>query len=524
MWKQMMLGLLLVSLCGCIKNKDELTLNADGSGKVRIETQTSVPPELTEGMSGQLGGSTIIYPPTSESEARKFFPAKDFTVTVKQSKADNGEITTITEAEFKDINVLLASSYGRAHQLSVSIADGFLVVKGVTGMEATARFAEIKDPAGMGMDLPGMADLQKNSGEMRAEFQVTLPNEIAKANGNQTGKTASWIVERAQCKDAEDFARKLAVVSEASCPATGVKMSPAAPVRLGLLPFAELAAAAGLEAGANVDTNRISAAAKFVPFGLSVTRSLDLSGSGGMQESSAQLVGAILIPQELAPLKWGDPQLDEVVDAKGNNLKASEEGDSSSVLRRYSSRESEADEDGATNRVQRHVMTISFRPPDWKINEIARIKGSVSLQYLGDSQLVKLTNAIPAKWIADASKMMRGGVSFDDGKKPLSSVQLASLGLTLSVQMGMAQAGMTMLTLQVAGKQVALTDVQIYVSAGKPWPTFLQQQDFGPGDATMCQLLVAGKPEPPLSLALRASGGGTTVQVPFLLEHVSLAK
>jgi len=49
MWKRMTLGLLLVLLCGCIKTKDELTINADGTGKVRIETQTSIPPELSEG-------------------------------------------------------------------------------------------------------------------------------------------------------------------------------------------------------------------------------------------------------------------------------------------------------------------------------------------------------------------------------------------------------------------------------------------------------------------------------------------
>src|SRR6266404_4567297 len=37
--------LLVALLCGCFKTKDELTLEADGSGKVRIETRTSVPAE-----------------------------------------------------------------------------------------------------------------------------------------------------------------------------------------------------------------------------------------------------------------------------------------------------------------------------------------------------------------------------------------------------------------------------------------------------------------------------------------------
>ena len=55
MWKRMTVGLLLVFLCGCIRTKDDLTLNADGSGKVQIETQTSIPPELTQSMGMQLG-------------------------------------------------------------------------------------------------------------------------------------------------------------------------------------------------------------------------------------------------------------------------------------------------------------------------------------------------------------------------------------------------------------------------------------------------------------------------------------
>lgn len=531
MWKQTTVGvLLLVFLCGCIKTKDELTINADGSGKVQIETQSSLPPELSDGIDGQmgaLGGSTIIYPPLSEAEARKFFPGKDFTVNVKQQKADNGDVTTLIGAEFKNINALLASPYGRAHQLSVKIAGGALVVKGVSGMEAAARYAEMKDDTGMGM-VPGLADLQKKKGEMRAEFRVTLPNEIATANGTKDGKTATWIVERAKCKDADDFARQLAAVSEASCPADGLKMSPVTPVRLGLLPFAELAAGASADNGATtVDTNKVAAAVKFVPYGLSVTRSLDLSGTGGAQESAAQLTGAVMIPQELAPPKWGDLKLDEAVDVKGNDLKPATDDEQRgfSMRNRYSENQNGDDEESETNTVQLHVVTVAFRPPDWKINEIARIKGSISLQYFGSShQVVKLTNAVLAKWITDVSKKMGGGGGFDSSEKPLNSEALAALGLSLSVQMGMVQSGMTVLSLQVKGTQTTLTDAQVFDADGKPWPTFLQQQDMGGGEEGTCQIMVAGKPQPPLSLALVASGGGVSVTVPILVEHVALAK
>ena len=531
MWKKLTAGLLLLGLCGCIKIKDELTLNADGSGSVKIETVTSLPPDFAAVMAGGMGGmgDGVIYPPVNEVEARKFFPAKDFTVTARQKKADNGDVTNVIEVAFKDVNALLASPYGKAHQLTMKIADGSLVVQGVSGMEAVARFAEMKPDSEMGFGLvPGMADLQRKTNEMRAEFRVTLPETISSANGTREGKTAAWIVERAKCKDAADFAQQLGAVWEAKCPAANLKMTPVTPARLGLRPFAELAEGMA-DAGTAVDTNKISAAAKFVPYGLSVTRSLDLTGEGSMRENAAVLVGAVTIPAELAPKKWGEPQISEVADAKGNNLKASGEDQirSFAMRSRFSETEGDDSEEAATNAAAQHVVTLAFRPPDWKAAEIARIKGSISLQYFGGSQVVKLTNAIPAKWIIDQTKMEDGVLSgMDSSEKPLASPALSAIGLSLSMQMGMDQNGMTVLSLQTQGTQAALLDAQVFDASGRPWPTFLQQPNFGGGDESGAsfQIMVAGKPQPPLSLAVLASGSGSTVEVPILLEHVSLSK
>ena len=86
-------------------------------------------------------------------------------------------------------------------------------------MEAAARFAEIRMTLAWAMGaMSGLADLQKKKDEMRAEFRVTLPNG-RRGQWNARRKTATWVVERAKCKDAEDFARQLGVVSEARCPA-----------------------------------------------------------------------------------------------------------------------------------------------------------------------------------------------------------------------------------------------------------------------------------------------------------------
>jgi hypothetical protein len=84
----------------------------------------------------------------------------------------------------------------------------------------------------------------------------------------------------------------------------------------------------------------------------------------------------------------------------------------------------------------------------------------------------------------------------------------------------MVQNAMTMLELQVKGKDAALTDAQVFDANGRPWPTFLQQSDTG--EESRCQIMIAGKPQPPLSLILLASSGGTALEVPILVEHVTL--
>src|SRR5436190_18819226 len=117
MWNRVLISLSLVALCGCFKTKDELTVEADGSGVVRIETQTSIPPEMA-GMVGagrmRGGAGMMTYPPISEEEAQQWFPEKDFKVTTKERKDADGESVLTIEAKFIDVNALLASPYGRA--------------------------------------------------------------------------------------------------------------------------------------------------------------------------------------------------------------------------------------------------------------------------------------------------------------------------------------------------------------------------------------------------------------------------
>ena len=106
--KLLLPSLLLLVLCGCFKTKDELTLNADGSGSVRLETRVLVPSETLSaiGLGARMsGGDDIpaVYPPTSEAEAKQWFPAKDFILSAKQEAASDGGSSLVITAGFKDI-------------------------------------------------------------------------------------------------------------------------------------------------------------------------------------------------------------------------------------------------------------------------------------------------------------------------------------------------------------------------------------------------------------------------------------
>ena len=526
-------ALATVFLCGCFQVEDELSLQPDGSGKVTITLHSNLPEELIGMIGGGApfgGGSAPMYPPAREAEARRFFPPKDFTLKVEQKSAGDAK-TLIVEASFKDVNALLASPYGRAHQLTLRTnGNGALNLLALGGGSTLAQASQFKPEGEMAsFEVPGMEDAQKKKGEMRFEFRVVLPNTITEANGARENKSVTWAVERAKCNDDDEFASKLAGVLEASCSVDGLKFFPLTPPRLGLLPFSQLTAGKTATATTLVDTNKVLAAARFVPYMLQVTRTLDLSGEGSGQGSQAQLTGAILLPADLAPQRWGEAKLKEAIDAKGNSLMPKEEGDSFSRTTRFGSygmADQTEDADQDENAPQKpaaekpHIITLSLKAPEWKIKEVARIKGVLELQYLGGSEVIKLSNAVPASLVMDVSKRSSSNFSSDSDRGQITDSRLAELGLALRVQMAMVQSGMTMLSLETSGGKAALMDAQVFDADGHPWPTTLVQSDSTVGDDRSCQIMVAGKPKPPFSLALAVGGVGASVEVPILLENV----
>ncbi len=530
-------ALAAVGLCGCFQVQDDLTLQADGSGKVKLTVHSSVAEDVITvlGASSGFGGdSAPMYPPLNEAGARHFFPAKDFTLKVEEKEATEGK-TLVAEASFKDINRLLASPYGRAHQLALATnQNGTLRLRGLSGGQMLAVAAQVKPEGEIEMlQLPGMEEAQKKKGEMRFEFRVTLPNTVTAANGARQNKTVTWGAERAKCKDDEEFARRLSGVLEATCSAGGLKFSPVTPPRLGLAPFGELTAGKMAGRSALPDTNQVAKAARFVPYALHVTRSLDLSGEGSGEGSVAQLSGAIVLPADLAPQQWGEAKLEEVVDGKGNSLMPKEGGDAMSRMSRFSgfgmgSGTDEEDDADAANRKdageKEHPVALSFRAPEWKVKEIARVKGALELDYFGEAEVIKLSNAVPASLVVDVSGQSSSSFNSDSEHGQITDSRLAELGLSLRVENAMVQSGMTVLSLQASGAKTALVDAQVFDAAGRPWPTTLVQPDSGVGEERSCQVIVAGKPKPPFSLAVAVSGVGASVEVPILVEHAPVGE
>jgi len=513
---------------GCLQVKDELTIAPDGSGTVHMEVVSALPAELFEemgaGARGEMGG--VMYPPNTEAEAKKFF-GKDATIKATESVPKDGGKKLVLEVTFKDVNALLASDYGKAHALSIKVEDGHLVVQALTGFEAAVRAAEIKNDGEMMPPLPGLADAQKKRTEMKVEFALTLPNEIATTTGAKTGKTVKWSFERAKAKDADEFGKQLGTVLQASCPSTGVTAKPVTPVRLALTAFKDVVTGAVGPQVAKPDTAKILAATKFEPYALVITRSVDLSGEGGYSQTGAKLVGAVVVPRELAPQGWGEVKLEQVVDAKGKSLLGEE-----NERRRFSMYghmdmsepdEIEDDDGGGEKKpaakpdpMHRQSVVLQFQAPEWKTKEIARIKGVAPMQYHGGAQVIKVASAI--KKVVDTKQAMFGGG--DEGEQKLESAELTAAGVNIQHVQCMSQNGMTMIMLNGERSKGTVTDMQVFDADGRAWPTAFNAREMGMGG--MMQAMVPGKPATPLSLAFVVSGVGATVDVPILLEKIAI--
>jgi hypothetical protein len=516
-------------LCGCLDVTDKLTLDADGSGSIHLEVKTSLPIEMFQSVGGGddeegLQSEAAKFPPLKKSAAAKFFPATDFTVTFKESPSENEQTHIVIDAAFKDVNVFLNSPYAESHGLSLKIDGDKLVFQTKSGLESAAQAAVSESYKEMISSLSGK-DKDKEANNVKYLFELTLPGNISDSNGAKNAATARWELDGKKIQ-AKQFAEKLGEPMSASCPAGAVKFSPKTPPRLASDNFRDLQAVT-VKSTSTVDAEKIKTAAKFVPYSLRVTRTLDLAGeANGGHESGSVLSGAIVLPADLAPQEWGEIKLDEVKDPKGKSLLPKEDEGSFRSFTSYSERfggDEDDDEDSGGKKSSkpaeaRHAIILNFSAPEWQTSEIARIKATATLQYFAGSQIIKLANAIPEKSVV---KMDSRGQNFsfsEDNEKILSDPKLTQLGLKIKLGGVTQQEDSLSLSLDVESKGTAITRLQVYDADGKPFPTTSRKNPSS--ESTSYFVSVMGKPKPPLSLALVAPDVATKVEIPILLEKV----
>jgi hypothetical protein len=523
MWTLPALMAALAMCAGCLELKDHLTINADGSGTVKLEVKSTLGGGEAAGMFGMMSAGAegaTEYPPMTRQAAQKLFAGRGITVNTAEAEDDKGVTTLTVEAVFNDINALLASPYGKARALWLQRAGEQLEFKSLSGVQMLAINPDDDEP-GFGA-MAAMAGAGFKRDDMRFEFRVTLPGPVRTTNGQKDGATVTWRIERAGLKDDAGFASAAGQVMEAACAAGGVAFEPVTPLRLALRSFAEAPAGPTDARPALPDAGQVQQAVRFEPYRLVVQRSLDLTGQGHGGANQATFTGAVVLPAELAPARFGEGQLKEVIDDHGRSLLPRRDDRASQRFQRSFGMTAAETQTDPTEK--RHVVTLTFLPPERTARHLGKLSATLDLLYPGESQVVKIEQAIPADWIMDMTKpdaraMFRGG----DDERTISSVDLSRAGLTISALMCMRQQGATMLMFNVKGDQADMTDLQVYDAHGKPWPTTLVVQPSW-GEDTQCQVIVPGAAEAPLSLAVVVTQVGAKIPVNITLQRLALTK
>lgn len=529
----LVLWVLLVGLCGCYEIKDQLTLEPDGSGTIRLEVQTSVNPEEFGMLWSMMGTGNetkhpALYPPLSQTEATAYFPAPGFEVEVdEQGPEENGRKVVITAA-FKDLRTLLASPYAHDHQLALSIDGSKFTLRAKSALEPVARAAAIPlDREIRDMLSPSLLEARKKTNGVHAEFRVTLPNDPTASTTTIEGKTAGWVFDRAKSGSHEAFLRDTTAVLEVSCSTEKLEFALTPHPRLGLLPFGQLQEST--VASEPIDARKVLASARFEPRTLLVTRTMNFSGNAP-PDSSSLLNGIVIVPLEFTPARWGLPNLLVAEDASGQNLIfAASDDDFDVTFNSRSWRTSHIDTEpggdppgtDTTFEVRREVA-LSFRAPEWGVKELRTIKASIAMHYPGPGQIIKLTNAIPAAWIIQASEGARRSFYNADEETGhmIRDARLSATGGGLRVQNAYRASGITTLVLQLESRDSNFQGGQVFDAEGQPWFTVCSLH--AETEAASCWLVVPGNPKPPLSMALRLARGGPTIDIPIELQHVPI--
>lgn len=511
-----LLALAAFALCGCIEVTEHLTLNADGSGTLKMTTSPrGLPPsqlQMINMISQQGEMAEAIYPPLDPRAAEALFEGEGLEVQTRR-ESEGG---VAVDVAFKDINALLRTPYARAHSLDMAREDGELIVRLRTGVQALAYLSDVasNETAAMGIDLPGLVAARK---EAACTLKVTLPADVTSEQAEAAGSTATWTMDASAAETPETELARLDSIIELRCSDASLSFKPDSPPRLDLgsiddAPIGEVKAAP--EAPSE---DEIREAARFVPAMLKIVRSFNLAGEDFWGENGATLTAVVVLPERLKPQRFGEARLIEAVDDQDLNLvPRDDDGASRWHHRSYGwGGEQHGGSRVSDGRVV-HTVEFSLRPPDFEARKLALLTGAIDLRYAGREEVVLMRAAVAESAIKDHGNepgaIMGGFFMNDDSGIPLAA------GLKLG---GAGRAfGLTMINLVGDQDAAIVRGIQVFDFNGKAFPTSF---NLGEQRGGQIGVVVFGRPEPPLSIVAWVEQPGARIELPIELKNVPVS-
>jgi hypothetical protein len=501
---------ILIFCSSCVEVKDHLTINADGSGTVFISTSSkgSSSGLLMARQFFKEGASKVLnFPPMQHDDFKKLFPGNDFTIIFNDDPGDKEGIIRAS-IEFKDINKLLQSPYAAAHALSVKrTINGKLEVKVISGLQSIADaeylFMDNKDTPG------GIFGVREFSKDYSMKFSITLPSLINNVNSN----TITWLTSRDTINSIEEAGVRFYSIHKASCSDKDIKFIPKTPLRMNLGNLKDIKEGTFSNNSLDINKEILIKAVKAIPVMLKISRYFDISGEDNFynnNDNAASFIGALVLPVELAPFRWGRGELKEIRDDLGKNYLPKKQSFSRKANALNSIYKREQAKVKEKQKTATRFISFSFKQPVPEARSLKVIHGTIPLKYQGRTTLVKLTGEIPAIKSNENDFIMTNRVI-------IGSDKLKKHGLVVTLNSVSKNNQITTFALKQKGEE-AIIDIQVYDRNGKPWTTILRL--LSPGQDNI-SFMIAGEPEPPLSLSLLISGG-PKFEIPFSFNDVSL--
>ncbi len=233
-----------VLLSGCFEMKEELVLNADGSGtltgKYVFGEQMTAMMSMGAAMGGAMESGDDSNLPMTAEDVKKMFKGPG--IEVKEAKAETveGKQNLTFKVAFKDVNELFKTKkYKDGKPVLSKNASGELVLEmGSEGMGKGLGVPEQEMPEDMTPELQEMMKQQQQAmmammepmlKGLRMEFTIVMPNALTTTNAHKKeGRRATWVYDMDKLKELGALEGKMdenQMKMKAACSAKGVTLS-----------------------------------------------------------------------------------------------------------------------------------------------------------------------------------------------------------------------------------------------------------------------------------------------------------